>query len=205
MRLKDILYFIKHMHFAEFWWTITNFTIVIPVWKISKKAEQKANEIAKTDILDGVINGGQVDAFRHCLWMAMLTQKIGPKRARKLGLIHEKGNKKDFEKKILEEDKLPDATSVAMDLLNNEIGISIGLNFPNISEKSLIEEVIKYVLTGKCWIIKTDQNGNFLDKESKIIPEEKYLGKWNTPKVLVASNYGKETNGKLRKLGKHRF
>ena len=75
-----------------------------------------------------------------------------------------------------------------MDLLNNEIGIKIGLENKDLSEEKIIKLVIKYVLSGKMYIIKRNEEGNFLSKTGKIIPQEEYLGKWQTPKILVKSN-----------------
>ena len=55
--------------------------------------------------------------------------------------------------------------------------------------KELKNEVIQIVQEGKCKIIKTDANGNFLDEQNKIIPAEELKGKWENRKVLVNSDY----------------
>ena len=62
---------------------------------VSKEAYRIADSIKKSPLLDGDASGGQVDAFRHAFWMASLTAEIGWRKARKLGVAHEKGNYKD--------------------------------------------------------------------------------------------------------------
>ena len=58
--------------------------------EISKEATKVADSIKKTNLLDGVAAGGQVDAFRHEYWMARLHQEIGKFAACSLGKAHEK-------------------------------------------------------------------------------------------------------------------
>ena len=136
--LRDVFGTIKHLNRHELWWIITHLFKAPKVWYYSKMAQEAANiEITSGD-LDGDYAGGQVDAFRHILWMALITQHFGAKTARSLGRAYEKGNKLDFKKRRLEERYLPDATSMIMDLMNNEIGIEIGQQFPDISPESLI-------------------------------------------------------------------
>ena len=183
-----------------------------PVWKLSSQVRQIANQHITDPDLDGDFAGGQVDALRHILWMALITQKYGARFARKLGVVHEKSNKLDFKKKKLEEYQLPDATSMMMDLLNNEIGIELGQRLTDVNITQLTEIVKQLVLDGKAWVIKKDTEGNFLDIDDKPIPKNLWLGKWNTPKVLVASNYRNrfdtrlpDLNGRNKRNGKRAF
>ena len=69
---------------------------------------------------------------------AVLSSQIGSKKARALGLAHERGNKKAFEKNILEHGVLPDSVSMEMDLWNNEVGILIGRDNKHASYDCLI-------------------------------------------------------------------
>ncbi len=170
-------------------WSLLHPVRAYNTWKISEQVRDLANRMISDPDLDGDYAGGQVDAFRHILWMALLTQRYGPRFARKMGQMHERSNKEDFKKGRLEEYQLPDATSMMMDLLNNEVGIELGSRLPNISLESLIDEVKKIVLDGKAWVIKKDEDGDFLDLNGQKIAKSFWLGKWNTPKVLVRSNY----------------
>lgn len=187
--IKDYAQKIKNVHFAEVWWVATHPFIAKKSWDISKKAGEVANSYINSSELDGDYNGGMVDAMRHTLWMASLVQEIKPKAAYKLGLAHEKGNERDFKKKTLEEGSLPDSTSCEMDLRNNSIGLEIGQEYYGESLDTLILVVKNAVKTGRCWKIKKDSLGNFLDEEGKQIPDSLWMGKWITPKILVRSDF----------------
>ncbi len=180
---------LKNLHSAEIWWVITHPFIAKKSWQISKQARKIANNHISDSLLDGDYNGGMVDAFRHTLWMALLVQEIKPKAAYKLGKAHEKGNYKDFKRKVLEEGKLPDSVSCKMDLLNNKVGIEIGQRFMGQKNDTLILIVRDAVRKGDCWKIKKDSLGYFLDKNDNVIPEKKWKGKWVNPKVIVPSNW----------------
>ncbi len=200
--IREVFRSIKDLNIYEIAWILKHPFKSISVWKLSKFARERANRMISDPDLDGDYAGGQIDAFRHILWMALITQKFGPKTARSLGRAYEKGNKLDYIKKRLEEYYLPDATSMLMDLMNNEIGIEIGQRFPNISHQSLVEEVKKVILEGKAWKIKKDLKRNFLSKDGFPINKEAWMGKWNTPKIIVPSNWGTEEKNSLslRKL-----
>jgi hypothetical protein len=181
----------SELDWEEKLWALTHPLRAYKVWKISAQVREIANRKISDPDLDGDYAGGQVDAFRHILWMALLTQKFGANFARFIGEMHERSNKRDFKKGRLEEYQLPDATSMMMDLLNNEIGIELGNRMPGISLQSLIEEVKKLILEGRAWVIKKDEDENFLDLNGNKIPKKLWLGKWNTPKVLIKSDYRK--------------
>jgi hypothetical protein len=174
----------KEISCAEKWWVITHPFVAKKALKISQLARIKTDSIQQKNILNGTGNGDQVDAFRHTFWMAKLTQAIGSKKARKLGVAHEKGNKRDFKKGNKEEGSLPDKISSEMDLFNNTVGIAIGKERP----ENLVQFVIEEVKKGNCKIIKKDTLGNFLDCDGNIIPTESLKGKWENTKCLVKSN-----------------
>lgn len=186
--IKNYAQKIKDIHRPEKIWVILHPFSVLKSWKISKEARLIANSHINDPDFDGDYNGGQVDAFRHTLWMAMLTQKTSARTALKLGIAHEKGNKIDYDKRLLEEGKLPDSVACEMDLRNNSVGISIGKENKKMPAKELQKIVKQTVLEGKSWKINKNKDGQFLDKNDRLIPEEQYLGKWITPKVLVPSN-----------------
>ncbi len=187
--IKNYAQKVSNLHWSEIWWVATHPFITKKTLKISNEVREISNSYIKSDELDGDYNGGMVDAFRHTLWMASLVQEISPKAAYKLGVAHEKGNKKDFEKKILEEGKLPDSVSCEMDLRNNNVGIEIGQKFYGENKDSLINIVKNAVKKGQCWKIKKDVFGNFVDDNNNLIPDADWKGKWLTSKVLVPSNY----------------
>ncbi len=176
------------LHFAEKIWVMTHPFVAKKASVISLRAYKLAeNMISDTD-LDSDASGGQVDAFRHTLWMAMLTIEIGAWKSRRLGIAHEKGNKVDFRKKTLEEGNLPCYISCKMDLTNNELGIKIGKEYKNLSEYKLTRIVKQQILEGKAVKIKKNPEGKFLDSSGKIISDSDYIGRWYSPKTLIPSN-----------------
>lgn len=180
---------VKNIHISEVMWVIKHPFIAHRAYKITDTARKYANDAISDPSLDGDYNGGMVDAFRHTLWMTLLVQKISPKAALELGKAHEKGNYRDFKKKVVEEGKLPDSVSCEMDMRNNIVGIEIGQEYMGMDTETLIQVVKVAVREGRCWKIKKDSGGNFLDIDGNIIPDEEWEGKWINKKVIVPSDY----------------
>jgi len=177
------------LHLPEKIWVLSHPFVAGKANIISENAYKIAEEKLSDPDLDGDGSGGQVDAFRHALWMAMLTQEIGAWRARRLGIAHEKSNETDFKNKTLEEGFLPNFVSCQMDLQNNELGIDIAKKNKTCTQTELIEIVKKKVIEGQAVKIKKNKNREFLDSQGKIIPKQNYLGKWYSPKTLVRSDF----------------
>ncbi|MGQ3677687.1 DUF6973 domain-containing protein [Tenacibaculum discolor] len=156
---------------------------------VSREASRVSDSLRVSPLLDGDHAGGQVDAFRHAFWMALLQQEIGENAARSLGKAHEKDNYKTYKDRKLEDGVIPDQISSEMDLFNNEIGLTLSRKDDNLPKKGLIYRVINAILQGKLKIIKKDKKGNFLTCDDKIISKESLKGKWKNNKCLVNSNY----------------
>ncbi|MCX6232254.1 MAG: hypothetical protein NTZ33_12005 [Bacteroidetes bacterium] len=178
----------KKLSCPEKCWVIKHVFIAKKAWKITQFVRLQTDSVQKSNLLDGDANGGQVDAFRHAYWMAMLSQKISWRKAYSLGKAHEKGNYLDYKKHRLEEGTLPDKISSDMDLWNNDIGIQIGTSNKNISEDSLKVLVIKNILEGKMKMIKKNKQGEFLDNYNNIISKDSIKCKWENKKVLINTN-----------------
>lgn len=171
---------------AEKRWVFFHPFVAKKALKVSLEARTITAELKQQNVLKGIGNGDQLDAFRHAYWMARLAQEIHWRKAKRLGKAHEKGNYRQFKKGKLEDDVLPDKISSEMDFFNNQVGIDLGkLN----RGQELKNGVIKLIKEGKCKIIKIDANGNFLDEQNNIIPIEELKGKWENRKVLVNSDY----------------
>src|SRR5437763_1189417 len=104
----------------EKWWAFTHPFIACKAYKLSVKAMEATKEMMKDSTIDHDSNGGQLDAFRHSYWMALLSQKISPRKAKRLGKAHEKGDYLNFKKHRLEDGLLPDSMASVMDLCNND-------------------------------------------------------------------------------------
>jgi hypothetical protein len=135
-------------------------------------------------------NGGQLDAFRHAYWMALLINNgMNEEVVRKIGQLHEKGNYIDFKKGRLEDSLRPDSMMCVMDLRNNDSGISIGKQFLCGDKKlSLTELVLKEIWNGNLAIMSKNASGAYLDSSDEVIDLTKYSGKWYIPKVIVKSD-----------------
>ncbi|NUM51418.1 MAG: hypothetical protein HUU48_09895 [Flavobacteriales bacterium] len=166
-------------------WVISHPFAAKKAYKVTNHALQITQEIKKQNLLDTLENGGQLDAFRHAYWMAVLTNSIGAKKAWKLGKAHEKGNYIDYKKRKLEEGYIPDSVSLAMDFFNNKIGIEIGKKYEC---NELKNTVISDILEGKMKMIYRDQKLNSLDCNGEILPYEQWSGIWRNNRCLVNSN-----------------
>lgn len=159
--------------------------------KITKEVQVVVDSIKKSGVIGTDNNGGKLDAFKHAYWMTSVALEIGNKQALKLGRAHEKGNYLQFKKNQFEDMVLPDSVSSEMDLRNNEAGVnSIGrCHFP-ITPKELQEHILMLLKSDELYIIKKDEDGNFLTcKDETIIDLTKWKGKWGNPKCLVRFTY----------------
>src|SRR4051794_3063755 len=75
----------------EFIWAAVHPVAAVKVKLISKRCQEHLSASGYVPP-DQYPNGGLSDAFRHTFYMAAFAQKIKPKKLRKLGLAHEKGN-----------------------------------------------------------------------------------------------------------------
>ncbi len=170
---------------AEKIWVITHPFIAGKAYRISKKVLVVMDSLKKANYFEGnTLSGSKCDAVRHAYWMATLTNQIGKRRALKLGKAHEKKNRKDFDKGVLEERFMPDQAAMNMDLKNNEKGAEIALKFEN----QLLEKVLTALRNGELWWIKQNEKGEFLDVNSSVIPLIEWSGKWNNQRILIPTN-----------------
>ncbi len=163
----------------EVLWAIAHPFIAHKVFLISKEALQITDSIEKSGLLKDR-HGGNLDAFKHCLWMALLAQNIKARKAKRIGIIHEKVNYKSFKKGNNQQD----STASLMDSKNNTVGILLGKNHKHLSKNELIALVILYVKQGKLFKIKKDRYGNYLDANGNAI-EQSVKHCWNKKKHLT--------------------
>jgi len=168
----------------EKWWTISHIFVALKAWHITKQVRVTVDSMKINNMLDGDSNGGKLDAFRHAYWMASLSSKIGSRKSYKLGVAHEKGNRLEFENNQLEDGLLPDSASCAMDLLNNQIGITIGSQ----NKLNLKIKILDEIKNGNLFILRKDKLGNYLDCNGKQIDLSLYKHQWNIPKCIVKSD-----------------
>jgi len=174
----------------EKWWVFTHpfsagraLDISIHARKISEKLEDHPK-------LDGDSRGGQIDAFRHAYWMALMTIELNERRAWRLGYDHEKGNKLQYKRKRgVFEGPLPTAADCTMDMHNNEAGIAIGLKYPDASREELQEIILEKLLDGHFIMLKKDLENNLLDCDGNPVLREEYYHSWEIPVCLVPTSF----------------
>jgi len=138
--------------------------------------------------LDTLESGGKLDAFRHTFVMAYLARSVKRKKLLKLGIAHEKGNKLQFEKGLLENHELPDSLACEMDLRNNQTGIDIGVANKKLNGEELKVLVIKEIKAGKAWYLKRNAKFDYVTCANQAINLMDYKGKWYVPKCLIKTN-----------------
>lgn len=177
-------------------WVIAHPFIAKKAYRCSLKARAVTDSLDKAGVLaDGM--GGQLDAYRHAYWMAILVQEISPRKARKLGAAHENGNYRTFKKGGMEDGAIPDSMGSVMDLANNNSGIGIGLKYreelAHVTADTSVPlpletQVLHAVWNGELFILKKDAEGNYLDCTGNAIDLTRYAGRWNIPKCPAKSN-----------------
>ncbi len=178
----------KNLSKYEKKWALAHPFASIKVKKYTQQCRNIVAEISKTGALDTFTNGGKIDAFRHTYTMAVLAQHIKTKKLRKLGVAHEKGNYLQFKNKTINEGEIPDSLSCEMDLKNNEIGFEIGKDNKHVSGFDLTKLVIQKINCGDCYIIKRNENGEYVKCDGSILKLAYWQGIWALPKCLVKSN-----------------
>lgn len=169
-------------------WFITHPFSISKTLKIKKVVLQKTDSIIENNILDTIRAGGKADAFRHALWMSLMIQEMPERRARRLGIAHEKTNYKQFKKDKTEDGAYISKPFSDMDLQNNEIGIKIGLENKGKSTEKLIDEIISRINAGELWILAKDNNDNIYTCDGEKIDIVQYKGIWETPICILKSN-----------------
>ncbi len=145
-------------------------------------------EVEKNKLLDTLAYGGKLDAFRHTYVMSHLARTIKIKKLRKLGIAHEKGNKREFYDNKLEFAERADSIACEMDLRNNEVGITLGIAHKHSTNEELKYLIISEIKNGKTWYLKRNSNYQYVTCNDNIINLLDYKGIWNVPKCLVPTN-----------------
>lgn len=162
---------------------------VIPIVRTDVRLKIKENKI------DSLIHGGQADAYRHALWMALTAKYIGDKKARKVGQMHEESNKTHFYKSIKEDNALQDSISCQMDLLNNDLGIAYGIGYKDKTDEEIKELVLNGVLAGEFFMLFRNKQNEFIDCEGNVVDTKNRITehRWYLPFCLVPTNNTSET------------
>lgn len=169
-------------------WATFHPLAAIRVKKITKKCFVIYNQPNIRTELDAFANGGKLDAFRHVFFMAAYSQKIKPKKLRKLGEAHEKSNYRQFLKSQMEYGERPDSLACIMDLKNNELGFTLGKAYKKLTLDELKNLVISEIKKGNAFIIKRNSLGHYVNCNNEEIDMNVFSKQWFVPKCLVTSS-----------------
>jgi hypothetical protein len=169
-------------------WAVIHPFAALKIKKQLPKAMLVYKEVEKNKLLDTLAYGGKLDAFRHTYVMAYLARTFNVHKLRKLGIAHEKGNKRGFYKNKLEFAERADSKACEMDLRNNEEGFVIGASHKQATNEELKQIVLSEIKNGKTWYLKRNANYQYLTCNDSIINILDYKGIWYVPKCLVNTN-----------------
>lgn len=179
--------------FHDVLWVIGHPFIAKKSYVLSKISMQITDSIMQDSILtDG--QGGALDAFRHGIWMTLLSDAIGNGRAIKLGRAHEKSNYRNFKKGR----PFSSYHHSLMDSINNLRAIEIPTS--GLQRKEIIQTLIDSVKAGYFVIIRKNEVGESLDSSGQIVQKDKK--RWKCNECLIKSNgeaiiWEREESGKL--------
>jgi hypothetical protein len=173
----------------EISWMIAYPISAIKVNTHLKEAMKVYKEVkVNKEVGDTLDIGGKLDAFRHTFTMAYLAGHVGVNKLRKLGQLHEKGNKYYFYNKKKEFGERADSLACEMDLRNNELGFLIGVSQKHLTKEELKKFVLNQITLGNAWYLKKNSNNEYVSCKNEPINIKKYENMWFLPKCLVKSN-----------------
>ena len=92
------------------------------------------------------------------LWQAMLTNAFGDRHAQRIGNAHENSIPVDMTTRTFNNLDMADQMA---DLLNNEIGRSIGMHNKDADNKSIAEQVLREYKENGLWEVISNSNGGY--------------------------------------------
>lgn len=179
----------KRLGRAEKIWVITHPFSVRKAQRITNGVLQELSQLEGELGFHSYNSGSEFDALRHVYWMALLSRDIGHRKALSLGKAHEKKNERDFEQGNLEEGAFVDSVAVQMDLLNNKVGVVLGKQCKQCSNKEIFTKVMTLIKEGKLMMIKQNAKAIFLNQNNEEIPDDVWPKKWVNDRLLVPSNF----------------
>ena len=120
------------------------------------------------------LEGSQINAFRHTLWQASITEGLGFDIALEVGFAHEENpylidGIDDFRNIRFSSLEVADS---AIDLLNNRIGREVGGSMNTDCIKDIAIAVLDYYHTHGLWVVREQSNIKFLIFQEKLSDEQ---------------------------------
>lgn len=112
--------------------------------------------------------GAERNAYRHTLWQAIITNAMDEKQARKIGNAHECRSAYDATKLYTSLDEV----DTTIDLMNNEIGRSIGAKNKGASNKEMALMVLNEFRDNGLWVGVQQADGLYKVQKKRITQEQ---------------------------------
>lgn len=177
-----------HISKYEKRWALWHPFSAVKIKKHLPEAMAIYKEVKTSKQLDTLESGGKLDAFRHSYSMAYLCRYVKVEKLRKLGKLHEKGNKFQFKKNQTEDNERPDSLACEMDLRNNQMGFLVGTKYKLSSVEVLKEQIVLNIKNGNAWILKKNAQNQYISCDNELILVNNYKNTWFLPKCLIRSN-----------------
>jgi RHS repeat-associated protein len=111
------------------------------------------------------VEGGVQNAIRHTLWQALLTKDMGAKAASRIGNAHETTTNVDMNQRVFKGVTAKDDADRTIDLLNNQIGRSIGEQNKDADNVTTAKAVVtEYYKNGLYTMTGNDKDGYKIQK-----------------------------------------
>lgn len=175
--------FAQNISVPEVWWAFQHPFAALKARKVSQVALKEAIKFRNENYPQSKLSGDFCDAYKHTLWMYMLSEKIGTKKAHKLGIAHEKGNYRQFRKGKIEDGELPDSLSSVMDLWNNDLGIELYKSNEKATNRN--ELIVESLQNGKGRMMLMNNEGKYLSCNKELIITKPEIKQWSIPKCLI--------------------
>ena len=115
------------------------------------------------------MEGSHINAFRHTLWQASITNEFGAGVAKEAGNTHEVNPTANLSQTNFKTLAGADET---VDLLNNQIGRDIGKNNPDASMQQLAVETLNYFNDNGLYTANKQKDGSYSISQTKLTSEQ---------------------------------
>jgi RHS repeat-associated protein len=132
--------------------------------------------------------GSQVNAFRHTLWQSTITSKYDADLAKSAGDIHEDNPSVDLTIRKFAGKGALDKADQSIDLLNNQIGRSIGEANPKASMNDLASKTLEFFHEKGLYTATINKDGSVTITQTKI-SDKQYLTLQKVIKTLDQNGF----------------
>jgi RHS repeat-associated protein len=140
--------------------------------------------------------GSQVNAMRHTVWQATIASKFGDNTAIAVGDAHETNQSADLSIRTFSGKGALEAADQTTDLLNNQIGRSIGDASPGASMLDLAGKALDYYHSNGLYMASTAADGTVTVSQTKLSDSQYAAAKQRLKRVVEEETAGHSANAR---------